>query len=67
MTFQPSDYQPRFNGGHLQTLFAWARRRHFPRLPEPEPRYFDVTPDARVVAAALLTFVSLLLVHGLTD
>ena len=70
VTFQPSEYQPRFNGGHLQTLFAWARRRHFPRLPEPEPRYFDVTPDARVLAHCHwherpTAHPTLLLLHGL--
>jgi hypothetical protein len=31
-------------------LYAWARRRQFPRLPAPEPRYFDVDGDARVLA-----------------
>jgi predicted alpha/beta-fold hydrolase len=48
--FQPSEYRPRFTGGHKQTLYAWARRRRFPRLPEPEARLFDVAPDARVLA-----------------
>src|SRR5262245_1108461 len=32
------------------TLYAWAKPRHFPRLPPPVPRYFDVAPDARVLA-----------------
>jgi len=50
MAFAPSAYQPLFTGGHRQTLYAWARRRRFPRLPEPEPRYFDVAEDARVLA-----------------
>src|SRR5918993_5387909 len=50
MPFTPSAYQPRFTGGHRQTLYAWARRRRFLRLPEPEPRYFDVADDARVLA-----------------
>ncbi|HXH06891.1 MAG TPA: alpha/beta fold hydrolase [Vicinamibacterales bacterium] len=36
--------------GHLMTLYAWARPRRFPRLPEAVPRYFDVAPDARVLA-----------------
>src|SRR5438132_4105531 len=48
--FKPSTYRPRFTGGHTQTLWAWARRRHFPRLPDPVERYFDVAPDARVLA-----------------
>ena len=50
MPFLPSTYHPLFNGGHRQTLYAWARRRRFPRLPEPESRYFDVAEDARVLA-----------------
>jgi predicted alpha/beta-fold hydrolase len=50
MSFTPSPYQPLFTGGHRQTLYAWARRRRFPRLPEPSPRYFDVADDARVLA-----------------
>ena len=32
------------------TIYAWARRRRFPLLPAPRPRYFDVAPDARVLA-----------------
>jgi hypothetical protein len=32
------------------TLYAWARRRTFPHLPAAETRYFDVAPDARVLA-----------------
>ena len=70
MTFQPTQYQPLFIGGHTQTLYAWARRRRFPRLPAPSERYFDVAPDARVLAhchwhadaAAHPTFI---LLHGL--
>lgn len=50
MAFHPTPYQPLFTGGHRQTLFAWARPRRFPRLPEPSIRYFDVAPDARVLA-----------------
>ncbi len=48
--YTPLPFQPLFTGGHRQTLYAWARRRAFPRLPAPEPRYFDVNPDARVLA-----------------
>jgi predicted alpha/beta-fold hydrolase len=46
------DYQPsaRWGGGHRMTVYAWGKRRHFPRLPEPEARYFDVAEDARVLA-----------------
>lgn len=36
--------------GHLMTLYAWARRRRFPRLPSPEARYFDTESDTRVLA-----------------
>ena len=50
MPFTPSAYQPLFTGGHRQTLYAWARRRRFPRLPGPAPRYFDVADDACVLA-----------------
>lgn len=32
------------------TLYAWARTRHFPNLPPPVTRYFDVAADARVLA-----------------
>jgi hypothetical protein len=32
------------------TLYAWARPRHFPRLPPPVDRYFAVAPDACVLA-----------------
>lgn len=70
MGFEPSEYRPRFAGGHTQTLYAWARRRRFPRLPEPEPRYFDVAADARVLAhchwhAQRAAHPTLLLLHGL--
>ena len=41
---------PRLRGGHRMTLFTWGRARRFPRLPPPAPRYFDVAPDARVLA-----------------
>jgi len=32
------------------TIYSWARPRHFPRLPPPEPRYFDVAEGTRVLA-----------------
>ena len=70
MTFQVSEYNPRFTGGHTQTLFAWARRRTFPRLPEPTARYFDVAADARVLAHCHwherpADHPAILLLHGL--
>jgi predicted alpha/beta-fold hydrolase len=37
-------------GGHKMTLFGWGNPRSFPRLPPPTRRYFDVEPDARVLA-----------------
>ena len=37
-------------GGHRMTLYTWGRPRRFPRLPTPRRRYFDVAPDARVLA-----------------
>ena len=52
------------------TLFTWGRPRSFPRLPPPVRRYFDVAPDARVLAqchwqAAPATRPTLLALHGL--
>ena len=50
--FAPAAYvaHPRWTGGHWMTIYTWARRRRFARLPEPEARVFDVAPDARVLA-----------------
>ena len=50
MTFEPSDYRPLYTNGHVQTVYAWAKPRTFPRLPQAVPRFFDVAPDARVLA-----------------
>ena len=36
--------------GHVMTLYAWARRREFPRLPAPEARRFQVLDDTQVLA-----------------
>jgi predicted alpha/beta-fold hydrolase len=68
--FEPSAYEPRFTGGHRQTLFAWARRRAFPRLPAPTERLFGVAADACVLAhchwhPAPAEHPTLLLLHGL--
>ena len=68
--FEPSEFRPLFTGGHTQTLYAWAKRRRFPRLPEPKARHFDVAPDARVLAHCHWHDVApdhptLLLLHGL--
>jgi len=40
----------RWTGRHRMTSYTWARPRHFPRLPAPTPRYFDVSADVRVLA-----------------
>ena len=45
-TFIP---RPGLANGHLMTIWAWARRRRFPRLPQPESRYFDVEAGTRVL------------------
>jgi uncharacterized protein len=68
--FQASEYRPLFTGGHTQTLYAWARPRRFPALPSAEARYFDVAPDARVLAHChwhprRSAHPTLLLLHGL--
>jgi len=60
----------RLAGGHRMTLFAWARARQFPQLPAPEPRYFDVAPDARVLGQChwqsdRASRLTILLLHGL--
>ena len=57
-------------GGHRMTLFTWGRPRRFPRLPAPVRRYFDVAPDARVLAhchwqETPSTRPTLLALHGL--
>ena len=70
LSFQPSPFVPRFTGGHRQTLFAWAKPRHFPRLPAPIERCFDVASDARVLAHCHWhdqprDHPTLLLLHGL--
>jgi predicted alpha/beta-fold hydrolase len=48
--FQVTAFNPRFTGGHKQTLYAWAKPRRFPCLPAPIVRHFDVGADARVLA-----------------
>ena len=63
-------FTPRFTGGHTQTLYAWAKPRRFPGLPEPEARFFDVAGDARVLAHChwherRQEHPTILLLHGL--
>ncbi len=36
--------------GHAMTLFAWARSRTYPGLPEPDARFFQTTDDTQVLA-----------------
>lgn len=52
------------------TVYCWAKPRSFPRLPAPVPRWFDVAPDARVLAHCHWqerpwTRPALLVLHGL--
>ncbi len=72
MTLPFAPYVParRWRGGHRMTVYAWARRRHLPRLPEPEACYFDTADDARVLAHCnwqpdRRRAPALLLLHGL--
>jgi uncharacterized protein len=72
MPFVFDDYvaPPALRNGHRMTIFAWARRRRFPRLPEPVERIFDVAPRTRVLARChwqpdRLDRPTLLLLHGL--
>jgi predicted alpha/beta-fold hydrolase len=70
VTFETSEYSPLYLNGHLQTVYAWAKPRTFPQLPPPVPRFFDVAPDARVLAqchwqAEPAKHPALLLLHGL--
>jgi len=70
VSYNPTPFEPRFRGGHRQTLYAWARRRQFPGLPEPEARYVDVAEDARVLAHCHFhpdreRHPALILLHGL--
>jgi predicted alpha/beta-fold hydrolase len=70
VTFETSEYRPLYSNGHVQTVYAWARPRTFPRLPAPVPRVFDVAPTARVLAhchwhAQPSSHPTLLLLHGL--
>jgi uncharacterized protein len=70
LVFEPTAFKPLFSGGHKQTLYAWGKPRHFPRLPAPTVRFFDVAPDARVLAhchwhARPWEHPTILLLHGL--
>lgn len=70
MSFVTSEFRPHIRGGHRQTLYAWARKRRFPNLPDPVERYFDVAPDTRVLAHChwhedARRHPTMLLLHGL--
>jgi predicted alpha/beta-fold hydrolase len=59
-----------WSGGHRMTLYAWARSRPLPSLPEAEATYFDTAEDARVLAHCnwqpdRQAAPALLLLHGL--
>jgi len=65
-------FEPRasLRNGHWMTLYGWGNPRYFPALPRPVKRYFDVAPDARVVAdchwqADRWSRPTLLVLHGL--
>jgi uncharacterized protein len=47
-----NEFTPRrgLANGHLMTVFAWAKPRHFTHLPRPDDRYFDTDVDTRVLA-----------------
>ena len=52
MPFPIPDYVPlrKWSGGHRMTMYAWAKPRTLPTLPQPETCYFDTDTDARVLA-----------------
>ena len=65
-------FTPRWGlgNGHLMTVFAWARPRVFPDLPQPEARLFQTTADTQVLGhcywqADRHTRPTLVALHGL--
>jgi predicted alpha/beta-fold hydrolase len=65
-------FEPRasLRNAHWMTLYSWGNPRHFPRLPAPARRYFDVAPATRVVAdchwqAQPWNHPTLIALHGL--
>src|SRR5499427_9423978 len=65
-------FEPResLQNGHVMTLYSWGNPRHFPGLPKPTRRYFDVARKTRVVAdchwqAAPQRHATLIALHGL--
>src|SRR3954469_8894192 len=66
-TFEP---RAALRRGHWMTLYGWGNPRHFPQLPPPVRRIFDVARDARVLAechwqARPWEHPTLLALHGL--
>jgi len=66
------DFAPRrgLRNGHVMTLYAWARARTHPGLPEPDARLFQTTDDTQVLAhcywqANRLERPTLVALHGL--
>jgi predicted alpha/beta-fold hydrolase len=62
--------RPALRSGQMMTLYSWGNPRYFPRLPPPTVRYFDVEPDARVLAhchwqPAPWAQPTILVLHGL--
>ena len=71
-SFTPEPFVPRpvLAGGHRMTLFAWARRRHFPRLPAGEARRFRIAADTEVLGHChwqpeRTRALTVILLHGL--
>jgi predicted alpha/beta-fold hydrolase len=50
MTSPPFIPRPRLRNGHAMTIYSWGNPRHFPALPPPTIRFFDVAEDSRVLA-----------------
>jgi uncharacterized protein len=68
----PSSFTPKrgLGNGHVMTIYTWGKPRHFPQLPPATERFFDVAPDARVLAhchwqADRAAHPVLLALHGL--
>jgi uncharacterized protein len=71
-SFTPEPFVPRpiLAGGHRMTLFAWARRRRFPRLPAGEARCFRTAADTEVLGHChwqpdRTRALTVILLHGL--
>ena len=72
MIVEMERFEPResLHNGHVMTLYSWGNPRHFPGLPKPTRRYFDVARATRVVAdchwqAVPSAHTTLIALHGL--